>query len=706
MAEDESRSLGGWWRLETPDPVPQGRGGGEQVAGLASFVVLSRNRLEYTRRCLESVSMTRGSFEWVVVDNGSSDGTRGFLTDWAERCGHEVVLVSNDDDRGTARARNQGLAASRGEWIVFLDNDVVLDDPAWLEELIRAMRDGLPDCPPGTVAAASPLLLFPGPGDVVQCAGGAVTAAGRFGLLGRGQRADAAAHAWRRLAWAPTAALLVRHDALLGVGGFDESFDPVAVCEDLDLCCRLRAGGGEIVFVGSSSLRHFEGATFGGLGFDKLAYWRRHARVIKKRWLDVMTCGPVHTDADIVWRPLIKDYADLDQPTVRPATAAEAERQDLSFFASRATIEPAACPDIRVGVIGCGQVALRGALPGLSSPGSPLAAHAAPFLSFDGAPGVRVTAVCDTDSSRAQAAAGQFGVPVVAEDTGRLLDTVPLEAVVVCTPPRWHSRYLLAALERDLGVLVEKPGVVTHAELDAALAARGARPHLACMVNLPWAYHPCIDAVADLLDSAGPLTRAIVRFEHCGPEAWAPGVTWYRDDGRRSLVLDLGLHVLVVLERLLRAPVESLDVIMSPCASPDRSYANVCIAGTSADLEVGWDAPMPRFALELASLAATMTIEMIPWNPSTPSSIRVVPHGRWRGPPLTRDDSGQLWASTPGEPARGGPYRQFVDSVRNRDQSLTDLSAVANAMRWMIDWADVERDVDTRGLLRLNERSE
>jgi predicted dehydrogenase len=38
-----------------------------------------------------------------------------------------------------------------------------------------------------------------------------------------------------------------------------------------------------------------------------------------------------------------------------------------------------------------------------------------------------------------------------------------MEGVVVCTPPEWHSRYVTAALSRRIGVLVEKPGVVSAA---------------------------------------------------------------------------------------------------------------------------------------------------------------------------------------------------------------------------------------------------
>jgi predicted dehydrogenase/GT2 family glycosyltransferase len=645
-----------------------------------SVVLLSRNRLAHTRRCLASLAATMGDLEWIVVDNGSTDGTREYLDGWRRRSSWPAKVVLNDHDPGGSRARNQGIAEAGGELVLFLDNDVYLEDPDWLVELVAPLQ-GDP-----RVVAASPLLLFPGPGDLIQCAGGGVTASGHFGLLWRGLPSGLEHRISRPAAWAPTAALLVRRDVLLAAGGFDESFDPVSLCEDLDLCCRLRTRG-TIAFAGASRLRHYEGTTFGHLGYRKREYWKRHARVIRNRWSDVLTSGPLHTDDDIVWRPIVKTYDDLDAASVRVAAGREAAVADLSFFASVPTLG-ADPPDLRVGVIGCGQVAVRGALPGFAPPGSTLAATAAPFLAFDGAPGVRLTGVADVDQGRALAAAGLSGAQHVDTDAERLLDTVPLEGVAICTPPAWHVRYATAAMRRGISVLLEKPGSANLADFDALLQVRDARPDLACLVNLPWAYHPTVEAVADFARAGvlGRLRRVSAVLEHRGPEAWAREATWYRQPDV-GVVRDLGLHVLVVVERLLGVPVDGLDVPANGVsASGDRAAASGLAGDAALALEVGWDAPRPRFSVCLAGDDATVAFDLIPWGPA---AVQVWPAGRraWAGPRLMTDPGGRVWLAVSGPPTAGGPYRQFTACIRSGATGLTDVSRIAGAMGQVLDWA-------------------
>ncbi|MEU4746870.1 hypothetical protein AB0G02_41330, partial [Actinosynnema sp. NPDC023658] len=203
------------------------------------------------------------------------------------------------------------------------------------------------------------------------CAGGASTADGRIGPVGRGKPPRAEHREHREQSWAPTAALMVRHSSFRRVGGFDESFDPVSLCEDVDLCCRLRADGERLRYVGSVAMRHFEGTTFNHVGHDKLPIWKRHMRVIRSRWADVFAAGPAHTAADLEWVPVRKDYADLDRPRVSVPTDPAPDSADLSFFASDRVLATAGPADVRVVVLGAGPVPV--------------------------APGVRVVGVSDAD---------------------------------------------------------------------------------------------------------------------------------------------------------------------------------------------------------------------------------------------------------------------------------------------------------------------
>ena len=88
---------------------------------------------------------TRHPWELIVVDNGSTDGTSGYLAGVQDASAVPVTVIANATNRGFPAAINQALQEARGEFIVLLNNDVVVTD-AWLDQLIalaHASTDGV-----------------------------------------------------------------------------------------------------------------------------------------------------------------------------------------------------------------------------------------------------------------------------------------------------------------------------------------------------------------------------------------------------------------------------------------------------------------------------------------------------------------------------------------------------------------------------------
>jgi len=104
-----------------------------------SIVVCTRNRAALLRGALASLYdlATEGefSYEIVVVDNGSSDETPQVIAAAMQECKHPLRGV-RESQTGIVAARNRGLAAARGRWIAFFDDDQ-LADWHWLAELFR-----------------------------------------------------------------------------------------------------------------------------------------------------------------------------------------------------------------------------------------------------------------------------------------------------------------------------------------------------------------------------------------------------------------------------------------------------------------------------------------------------------------------------------------------------------------------------------------
>jgi len=85
-----------------------------------SVVVPTWNRKERLEEAIASIlAQTYEDYEIVVVDDGSTDGTR----EWIERHPNPRLVYLRQENRGSSSARNAGIRAARGELIAFLDSD-------------------------------------------------------------------------------------------------------------------------------------------------------------------------------------------------------------------------------------------------------------------------------------------------------------------------------------------------------------------------------------------------------------------------------------------------------------------------------------------------------------------------------------------------------------------------------------------------------
>ena len=213
--------------------------GGRQPGGVAasgwggrtvkiSVVIPTFNKvrlLERTLAALVGQRLLEGTdWEIIVVDDGSSDGTAAFLTDFVPESPVSVTVVDPGGNVGRARARNRGAAAARGRWILFLDDDIVAPP-----DLVRAHLDLLEEDPStGTIGyAVTASELIDGP---------------HFHYLdSRGVAKLPPGPAPGRFFVTQNAA--VPREAFLAIGGFDEEFSSYGF-EDMEVAFRLEDEGG------------------------------------------------------------------------------------------------------------------------------------------------------------------------------------------------------------------------------------------------------------------------------------------------------------------------------------------------------------------------------------------------------------------------------------------------------------------------------
>jgi GT2 family glycosyltransferase len=238
----------------------------QMVPPRLTVIVISWNTRDLLARCLEAVWRDGAALapEVIVVDNASTDGSAELVANRFP----EARLVRNPDNRGFGRACNQALAIASGESILFLNPDAepCVGALTRLVEFLEARRDvgavgpllltasGEPGLTygyfPSIATALLPLLrplarLLQHPSDLHA-----------LGVIPAKLPSDAPV---RDVDYLCGAALVVRRDLLVRIGGFDERF--FLYFEETDLCRRIHAAGLRVVLLPAARALHREGGS-------------------------------------------------------------------------------------------------------------------------------------------------------------------------------------------------------------------------------------------------------------------------------------------------------------------------------------------------------------------------------------------------------------------------------------------------------------
>jgi O-antigen biosynthesis protein len=214
-----------------------------------SILIPAYNQLTYTLNCLKSVSEnTDGDYEVVVIDDASTDGTGKALSRIKN-----IQLITNERNEGFLESCNRGARASKGKYILFLNNDTLVTK-GWLPPLLELMKRE-------DVGAVGSMLLYPD--GTLQEAGSMVWNDGSARNYGRGDDPDKPEYNYvREVDYCPGASALVRRGLFEEVGGFDERYKP-AYKEIVDLCFSVRSLGYKVMHQPLSVVVHLEGITGG-----------------------------------------------------------------------------------------------------------------------------------------------------------------------------------------------------------------------------------------------------------------------------------------------------------------------------------------------------------------------------------------------------------------------------------------------------------
>ncbi|SFA93669.1 Glycosyltransferase, GT2 family [Cohnella sp. OV330] len=275
------RSRRGGARVRAVPVYQDGYGNGYREgvqAGIASFdtlfdgtsiIIPTYNQRELLGKCIHSiVRHTEPSYEIIVIDNGSNDGTAEYLA----KLGGTVRYRVLERNLGFAGACNIGLMMAKGRTLMLLNNDTIVTDN-WLDNLLACLNSD-----PG-IGMVGPVTNFISGEQQIPVPYTDVRDMQAFASGFNRHDPDR----WQKTDRLVGFCVLMRRETFLGIGYLDEGFE-LGNFEDDDWDIRVRLLGQRLVIAGDTFIHHFGSVSIKALGDGFLPVHTANERYYLDKW--------------------------------------------------------------------------------------------------------------------------------------------------------------------------------------------------------------------------------------------------------------------------------------------------------------------------------------------------------------------------------------------------------------------------------------
>jgi len=247
---------------------------------LVSIVIPVYNQFDYTYNCIRSILENSGDvpYEILIADDGSTD-----LTLQIRELIEGAAVITNETNLGFLKNCNHAAGFARGKYILFLNNDTLVQDN-WLKPLV-------------TLIESDPLIGMVGSKliyshDCLQEAGGIFWKDGSAWNYGNKKDPTLPEYNYvKETDYISGAAIMLPRELWTRIGGFDETFAP-AYYEDSDLAFTVRTLGYKVMYQPLSVVIHLEGISNGtDLNSGMKAYQVTNQAKFCRKWRDVLENG-------------------------------------------------------------------------------------------------------------------------------------------------------------------------------------------------------------------------------------------------------------------------------------------------------------------------------------------------------------------------------------------------------------------------------
>lgn len=249
---------------------------------MVSIIIPNKDNLKLLKQCMDSIleQTTYPYFEVIIVENGSTEkGLEEYYEDVC-RINSEVKVVRWDKPFNYSGVCNFGAKKSKGDYLLFLNNDTEVVTPDWMQALLEhAQRPGV-----GMVGCK---LVFPS--RHIQHAGVVLSETGPFhAFYGQNPNTDIFTYIFinniRNCSAVTAACTMVDRKKFDKVGGFDTALR--VTYNDVDLCLKMLKAGYVNVYTPFCELVHYESMSVGKITSTDRDQSELHAAtaVMQKRW--------------------------------------------------------------------------------------------------------------------------------------------------------------------------------------------------------------------------------------------------------------------------------------------------------------------------------------------------------------------------------------------------------------------------------------
>ena len=267
----------GFYRVEYP----------VQGEPLVSILIPNRDQKETLEKCLNSIweKSTYNNYEILIVENNSSSPEIfDYYREIEKRPG--VRILTWKEGFNYSAINNFGEKSAAGDYLLFLNNDVEVINPGWIEELLG-------NCQRKEVGIVGAKLYYPD--DTIQHAGTVIGIGGIAGHAFLNMPRSRTGYLHKAslqmdLSAVTAACMMMKRQVFKQLGGFEERLS--VAFNDVDLCLRTVQAGYLVVYNPEVELYHYESKSRGAEDSEeKVRRFQEEIEFMRCRWMDLLKKG-------------------------------------------------------------------------------------------------------------------------------------------------------------------------------------------------------------------------------------------------------------------------------------------------------------------------------------------------------------------------------------------------------------------------------